>query len=131
MKRKLTPVVMFAALAATLTLGLTPPSAEAGRVPSREERQRYQERSYERPARSSENRREDYRRDDNRRDDRSNYQRRDDGNINRAISTGSSRGRVLDTRPSGSNYVVRVQTPDGRRVDLTVDGRTGRVISER
>lgn len=124
MKRKLTPVVMLAAMAATLTLGLTPPSAEAGRGPSREERQAAQdrgERNY--------NRRPP---DDRRNEDRRQMERpRDGGNIDRAVSAGSSRGRVLDTRPAGSNYVVRVQTNDGRRVDLTVDGRTGRVINEK
>lgn len=122
MKRKFTPVALFAALAATLTVGLTAPAAEAGRVArdERQQRQPSQDRSYERP------------REDRRSDDRRSYERpRDDGNINRAISTGSSRGRVLDTRQSGPNYMVRVQTPDGRRVDLTVDGRTGRVINEK
>lgn len=122
MKRKLTPVALFAALAATLTVGLAAPAAEAGRV-AREDRQQGQSsqgRSYDRP------------REDRRNDDRRNYERpRDEGNISRAISTGSSRGRVLDTRQSGSNYMVRVQTPEGRRVDLTVDGRTGRVINEK
>jgi len=57
-------------------------------------------------------------------------ERRDDG-INRAIAAGQSRGRVLDAGPqNGSVYWVRVDTGHGR-VDLLIDGATGRVIGER
>ena len=59
--------------------------------------------------------------DENRRDDR----------INRAIAAGRARGRVLDAgQQDGSTFWVRVDTGHGR-VDLLVDGQTGRVVGER
>lgn len=58
---------------------------------------------------------------ENRRDDR----------INRAIAAGEARGHVLDAgQQDGSTFWVRVDTGHGR-VDLLVDGQTGRVIGER
>lgn len=58
---------------------------------------------------------------ENRRDDR----------INRAIAAGQARGRVLDAgQQGGSTFWVRVDTGHGR-VDLLVDGDTGRIVGER
>lgn len=68
--------------------------------------------------------------DGQRRPQRPSDDRRDDG-INRAIAAGQSRGRVLDAgSQGGSVYWVRVDTGHGR-VDLLVDGATGRVIGEK
>ncbi|HWU48761.1 MAG TPA: hypothetical protein VN042_02710 [Asticcacaulis sp.] len=58
---------------------------------------------------------------ENRRDDR----------INRAIAAGEARGHVLDAgQQDDSTFWVRVDTGHGR-VDLLVDGQTGRVVGER
>jgi hypothetical protein len=58
---------------------------------------------------------------ENRRDDR----------INRAIAAGRARGHVLDAgQQDDSTFWVRVDTGHGR-VDLLVDGQTGRVVGER
>jgi hypothetical protein len=63
-------------------------------------------------------------------DQRRDEDRRDNG-INRAIAAGQSRGRVLDAgSQGGSVYWVRVDTGHGR-VDLLVDGATGRILGER
>jgi hypothetical protein len=54
-----------------------------------------------------------------------------DDRINRAMSIGSSRGRVLDAGPQGGSiFWVRVATDHGR-VDLLVDTDSGRIIGER
>ncbi len=54
-----------------------------------------------------------------------------DNRINRAMSIGSSRGRVLDAGPQGGSiFWVRVATDHGR-VDLLVDTDSGRIIGER
>jgi hypothetical protein len=53
---------------------------------------------------------------------------RSSDNINIARSLASRYGRVLDaSQISETVYSVRVMTPDGRRLDLTVDVRSGRV----
>jgi hypothetical protein len=53
---------------------------------------------------------------------------RSDDSINVAKSLASRYGRVLDaSRISDTVYSVRVMTNDGRRLDLTVDVRSGRV----
>ncbi len=53
---------------------------------------------------------------------------RSSDNINVAKSLASRYGRVLDaSQISDTVFSVRVMTPDGRRLDLTVDVRTGRV----
>lgn len=57
-------------------------------------------------------------------------QRMELGEIVRRVQSGRD-GRMLGVRPQGSDYVVRWEYPGGRIVDLTVDGRTGRVIGER
>jgi hypothetical protein len=38
---------------------------------------------------------------------------------------------MLGVRPQGDNYVVRWEYRGGRIADITVDGRTGRIIGER
>ena len=54
-----------------------------------------------------------------------------DERINRAISIGQGRGRVLNAWPQGGSlFVVRVDTPRGR-VDMIIDVDTGRVVGER
>jgi hypothetical protein len=53
---------------------------------------------------------------------------RSSDNINIARSLASRYGRVLDaSQISETVYSVRVMTPDGRRLDLIVDVRSGRV----
>ncbi len=53
---------------------------------------------------------------------------RSSDNINVARSLASRYGRVLDaSQISDTVYSVRVMTPDGRRLDLIVDVRSGRV----
>ncbi len=54
-----------------------------------------------------------------------------DDRINRAISIGQSRGRVLNAWPQGGSlFMVRVDTPRGR-VDMVIDVDSGRIVEER
>ena len=59
-----------------------------------------------------------------------NGRRMDLSDIVRMVESGRE-GRMLGVRPQGENYVVRWEYRGGRIVDITVDGRTGRVIGER
>ena len=56
--------------------------------------------------------------------------RMDLSDIVRMVESGRE-GRMLGVRPQGENYVVRWEYRGGRIVDITVDGRTGRIIGER
>lgn len=60
--------------------------------------------------------------------------RMDMGEVVRRVSSGRS-GRMLgiSQRGGGANlvYVVRWEYPGGRIADISVDGRTGRVLGER
>lgn len=59
-----------------------------------------------------------------------NGRRMDLSDIVRMVESGRE-GRMLGVRPQGENYVVRWEYRGGRIVDITVDGRTGRIIGER
>ena len=59
-----------------------------------------------------------------------NGRRMDLSDIVRRVESGRE-GRMLGVRPQGENYVVRWEYRGGRIVDITVDGRTGRIIGER
>lgn len=59
-----------------------------------------------------------------------NGRRMDLSDIVRMVESGRE-GRMLGVRPQGDNYVVRWEYRGGRIVDITVDGRTGRIIGER
>lgn len=53
---------------------------------------------------------------------------RNDNGVNVAKNLASRYGRVLDaSQISDTVYIVRVMKPNGERVDLTVDVRSGRV----
>ena len=59
-----------------------------------------------------------------------NGRRMDLSDIVRMVESGRE-GRMLGVRPQGDNYVVRWEYRGGRIADITVDGRTGRIIGER
>ena len=75
-----------------------------------------------------------FRRQDQAREERREGQRVDLGSVVRRVSAGRQ-GRMLGVSERGSGdrlvYVIRWEYPGGRVADITVDGRTGRIIGER
>ena len=73
-------------------------------------------------------------RQDEAREERREGQRVDLGSVVRRVSAGRQ-GRMLGVSERGSGdrlvYVIRWEYPGGRVADITVDGRTGRIIGER
>jgi uncharacterized membrane protein YkoI len=50
----------------------------------------------------------------------------------RAVAIARSRaggGQVLDAGLAGSNYRVRIRTPDGRVIDFIIDAETGAILA--
>lgn len=57
-------------------------------------------------------------------------QRVDLGDVVRRVASGRQ-GRMLGVSPRGDVVVVRWEYPGGRVADITVDGRSGRILGER